>query len=152
MAQNAPARRLMGSAVGKPCWDVVGGLEDATGLPCTRGCVRPLVQGGLESAQHTPVELDGRRHSLTCIPLRRMAVCLLSADTDEDPKPWQLLTGREREVLQLLADGKTTQDMAAGLGVSQSTVRTHVENMRLKLCVPTRAALVALGFRLGFLE
>ncbi len=152
VAQNAEARKVMGPGVGQSCWNVVGGLPDATGLPCARGCVSPLVNGSLERAQSTPVEVAGRHHNLTCIPIRRIAVCLLSATSEQRPEAWELLTPREREVLQLLADGETTQEMSEGLKVSESTVRTHVENMRTKLGVPTRAALVALGFRLGFLD
>ncbi len=59
---------------------------------------------------------------------------------------------RVRELLRLLADGETSPSMARSLGVGESTVRTHVERMRDKWGVNTRAGLVALGFRLGFLE
>jgi DNA-binding CsgD family transcriptional regulator len=54
-------------------------------------------------------------------------------------------------VLRVLSDGKTTAAIATELGLSTSTVRTHVEHMRAKLGVGTRAALVARGFDLGFL-
>lgn len=152
VAQNAPARRLMGNGRGRPCWDVFTGLRDAEGLPCARGCVRWLIAGGLERTQHTSVALGGRRHHLTCVPLGSRAVCLLSAGGARKPESWQAITSREREVLRLLADGETTPSIAARLGLSESTVRTHVENMRTKLAAPTRAALVALAFRLGFLD
>jgi DNA-binding CsgD family transcriptional regulator len=64
---------------------------------------------------------------------------------------WQSLTPREREILALLADGETTSSTAALMGIRESTVRTHVERMRIKLSVNTRAAVVAEGFRLGYL-
>ena len=53
--------------------------------------------------------------------------------------------------VQLLADGETTASAARKLEISNSTVRTHVEHMRLKLGAKTRAALVSLGHRFGFL-
>ena len=152
VAQNAAARQLMGSGVRRPCWKVVGALEDAEGLPCAPGCVRELLLSGLDRPRHTPVRLKNLRHRLSCIPLPGLVVCMLRPDTCSPPEPWQRLTPREREVLRLLAEGETTTSGAQRLGLSESTVRTHVEHMRSKLGVNTRAALVALGFRLGFLD
>ena len=152
MTQNAPARRLMGPGKGSPCWDVVGGLKRAEGLPCERGCVGALLNAGVEHSQHNRLKLAGERHHLTCIPVGELVVCMLSPGSDMPPKKWQLLTAREQEVLQLLSVGETTSSAAVSLGISESTVRTHVEKMRTKLGVGTRAALVALAFRLGYLD
>jgi len=152
VAQNALARNMMGAGTGHPCWDVVAGLDEAEGLPCRPGCVAGLLSNGLERSQHARVRVNGRQHALTCIPLGDNAVCMLSSAAGKAPESWELLTGRERHVLQLLADGETTASAARKLGVSGSTVRTHVEHMRLKLGVSTRAALVSLGHRFGFLS
>jgi DNA-binding CsgD family transcriptional regulator len=151
VAQNPHAKQLMGAGTGRPCWEVVPGLDGAEGLPCQKGCVGELLRHGIEQSQQAHVRVTGRHHSLTCVPLGDTAVCLLTAAAAADPEPWELLTGRERNVLQLLADGETTASAARKLGVSGSTVRTHVENMRSKLGAKTRAALVAFGFRFGFL-
>lgn len=152
VAQNASARALMKEGLGRPCWGVVGGLPGAEGLPCSTGCVGDLIQEGIERTRHTRVRLRGQRHHLTCVPIKDHAVCVLKAGASSPPEAWQLLTSRERQVLRLLADGETSPSMARQLGVSESTVRTHVERMREKLGVNTRAGLVALGFRLGFLD
>jgi len=151
VSQNPHAQKLMGPGTGRPCWEVVPGLDQAEGLPCQKGCVAALLRHGIEQSQQAHVRVTGRHHSLTCVPMGDTAVCLLTAAPGADPEPWELLTGRERNVLQLLADGETTASAARKLGVSGSTVRTHVENMRSKLGAKTRAALVALGFRFGFL-
>jgi DNA-binding CsgD family transcriptional regulator len=151
VSQNAPARRLMGEGWGKPCWQVVGGLENAEDLPCQKGCVGRLIAEGMNRAQHTDIKLDGRRHHLTCIPLDDVAVCMLRAGGEKQPKKWEALTAREQEVLELLAAGETTSSIADRLNIGESTVRTHVEKMRSKLGVSTRAGLVALGFRLSYL-
>lgn len=58
--------------------------------------------------------------------------------------PLDDLTPREHHVLGLLMDGMSTRDMVEALGVSQSTVRTHVQNIFAKLGVHTRLSAVAL--------
>lgn len=152
LALNRAARRLLGDGVARPCWDVVGEVDGAEGLPCAQGCVREMVRAGMNEVRQTPIRLHGRRHVLTCAPVREVAVCVLSAGEREPSSPWQTLTVREVDVLRLLAEGATTSEIAARLEISPATARTHVENMRTKLGAATRASLVALGFRLGFLE
>ena len=60
------------------------------------------------------------------------------------------LTGRERQCLALLVEGLDTTGMAAKLGVSQATVRTHVQSLLTKLGVHSRleAASFAVRYRL----
>jgi DNA-binding NarL/FixJ family response regulator len=52
------------------------------------------------------------------------------------------LSERERQILRLVADGRTTAEIAAGLFLSPHTVRTHVRNCLSKLDVHTRAQAV----------
>jgi len=154
IAQNKPARRLLGPGTGRHCWEVVGGLkvDDGQALPCRRGCVLELLASGIDCSEHTEFKLGGKRHDIACLPINGVVVCMLSARSNESPKVWQSLSPREREILLLLADGETTSSAATRLGVQESTIRTHVEKMRRKLNVSTRAAVVAEGFRLGYLD
>ncbi|QDP40799.1 helix-turn-helix domain-containing protein [Radiobacillus deserti] len=48
---------------------------------------------------------------------------------DNDYKPKQLLTKREKEVFELLVQDKTTKDIAQELFISQKTVRNHISNV-----------------------
>jgi two-component system nitrate/nitrite response regulator NarL len=59
-------------------------------------------------------------------------------------RPLDSLTTRERRVLELLEAGMSTRQMVQTLGVSQSTVRTHVQNIFAKTGVHTRLQAVAL--------
>ena len=61
------------------------------------------------------------------------------------------LSGREREVLTLIAQGLGDHEIAQQLVVSRHTVHRHVANIRHKLGCTTRAAAVAEGARLGLL-
>jgi len=121
-------------------------------LPCRKGCVLKLLAVGMDCSQNTQFKVSGQRHQLSCIPVNGVVVCMLNHMGSESPKSWQTLSPREQEVLLLLADGETTASVAGRLGVGESTVRTHVERMRSKLNVNKRAAVVAEGFRLGYLD
>lgn len=61
-----------------------------------------------------------------------------------DPGPGQRLTSREWEVLELLAEGRSTAEIAERLVISSSAVRVHVASIVHKLGVPSRAAAVEL--------
>ncbi len=61
------------------------------------------------------------------------------------------LTNREREILGLLADGLGNKQIAARLGISTNTVKTHLELLFEKLGVSSRAEAVATGVRRGLL-
>ncbi len=56
------------------------------------------------------------------------------------------LTSREREVLALIGRGKTNGEIAAGLFVSEGTVKTHINHMFTKLALRDRAAAVVFAF------
>jgi non-specific serine/threonine protein kinase len=59
------------------------------------------------------------------------------------------LTPREREVLRLIADGRSDKEVAALLAISPRTVARHLENIRAKLGVDSRAAAAAHAVRDG---
>jgi DNA-binding NarL/FixJ family response regulator len=60
----------------------------------------------------------------------------------DQAQPTDVLTAREREVLRQIARGKSTQDIAAALGMSAKTVDSHRRNMREKLGLASAADLV----------
>jgi DNA-binding NarL/FixJ family response regulator len=58
-----------------------------------------------------------------------------------------MLTPREREILQLLADGMSNADVAAKLFISAETVKSHVRHILTKLEADTRTHAVAIALR-----
>lgn len=62
------------------------------------------------------------------------------------------LTEREREVLGLLATGRTNREIAADLYVTVGTIKAHTSNIYAKLQVRNRAAALARGRELGLLD
>jgi len=69
-------------------------------------------------------------------------------DTSYIPK----LTRREKEILQLVVDEKTTQEMAYSLFLSVSTIETHRMNLISKLGVKNAAGLVKIALEKGLLK
>jgi DNA-binding NarL/FixJ family response regulator len=57
------------------------------------------------------------------------------------------LTERETEILQLVADGLVTPDIAEKLEISPQTVKTHMRHILAKLQARSRANAVTIGFR-----
>jgi DNA-binding NarL/FixJ family response regulator len=62
------------------------------------------------------------------------------------------LSPREREILGLLAEGRTQGQIATELVISSKTVATHIQHILSKLGVHTRAQAVAIAFRRGLVE
>jgi len=67
----------------------------------------------------------------------------------EDAYSFTPLTGREKEVLQLLAEGKTTREIAAVIGVSDKTVETYRQHIMEKLDLHSIAELTKYAIREG---
>jgi DNA-binding CsgD family transcriptional regulator len=65
------------------------------------------------------------------------------------PRTAPRITARERDVLELVADGYSTAEIARALWITQDTVRTHVKRTLTRLGARTRAQAVAIAFREG---
>jgi DNA-binding CsgD family transcriptional regulator/tetratricopeptide (TPR) repeat protein len=63
----------------------------------------------------------------------------------------QVLSARERQVIELVATGKTNKEIASLLSISERTVDRHVSNILLKLNLPTRSAATAYAYKQGMI-
>jgi DNA-binding NarL/FixJ family response regulator len=79
----------------------------------------------------------------------RAAVDAYLANRDIEQNP---LTPRERQVLQLVAEGKTTKEVATLLGISVKTAESHRGRIMRKLDIHETASLVRYAIRQGMLQ
>jgi DNA-binding NarL/FixJ family response regulator len=86
---------------------------------------------------------------ITARQLRQSTQAAAPAGRDTATAP--LLTQREHQILELLADGLGNKQIAARLGITTNTVKTHLELLFDKLDVSSRAEAVATAARMGLL-
>ncbi len=77
---------------------------------------------------------------------------LLEAYRSKSKKPADSLTPRERQVLQLIAEGKSTKDVASVLGISVKTAESHRTRLMQKLDIHETASLVRYAVRRGMVQ
>ncbi len=118
---------------------------------------RSLMQRGLESGARGYI-LKETPHETLIRAVEKVA----GGDTFVDPAlmaefiagkgQMEILTPREREILQLLADGMSNVDVAAKLFISQETVKSHVRHILAKLEADTRTQAVAIALREAMID
>jgi DNA-binding CsgD family transcriptional regulator len=169
---NEAAEELTGiratDALGKRCWEVVGGIDERGSLICHSGC-----SGARLAAQGWPVQC--RRLSVRTAASGRKQVWLstiavrngdeplylhLMRNGDEEPagderplpggRPPRL-TGRQLEVLALVAEGLSAKAISARLGVAQPTVRNHIRAILLELGCHSQLEALAAARRWGLI-
>jgi DNA-binding NarL/FixJ family response regulator len=64
----------------------------------------------------------------------------------------EALTDRERDVLTLLANGKSNRDIGSEIHIEESTVKSHLKNIFMKLHVLSRTEAVSVAMRRGLLH
>jgi two-component system nitrate/nitrite response regulator NarP len=114
---------------------VYSGLED----PSVPRRVMALGGAGFCSKRVAPEEL---RDVVAAVAAGRMVFPYEAAQGQDDPLAE--LTEREGEILEALASGRNTAQLAHALGISPNTLKFHLKNIYLKLGVANRAQAVAL--------
>jgi DNA-binding CsgD family transcriptional regulator len=89
-------------------------------------------------------DFSGRDRDLLTVLRPHLHQAYLDAERRRHPAP--KLTARQRELLHLVAAGHTNTQIARRLGISEGTVRTHLENIYRLLQVSSRTAAVTRAF------
>jgi len=96
--------------------------------------------------------LQHRRTFFTSRVAQMMLDGYLRPHDDGNPSDQCVLTPREREVIQLVAEGKTTKEVATALSLSVKTAETHRTNLMRKLGLHSVAALTLYAVRNGIVQ
>lgn len=88
-------------------------------------------------------------HATVCPTCRQLTQAARAA---VEPGPGRVLTGRQVQVLQLLADGLAPKQIANRLWISNETVRSHLRDIYAVLDVPGQAGAVAWAMRAGVIR
>jgi two-component system response regulator NreC len=81
-----------------------------------------------------------------------VSAALMDAVRSKSERPADPLTPRERQVLQLIAEGKSTKDVASLLGISVKTAESHRTRLMQKLDIHETASLVLYAVRRGIVR
>jgi PAS domain S-box-containing protein len=150
-------------AIGRPCWEAVVG-HDSLGNPiCSPACglaacllgdelppsPREMLMGrGARAAMFTTSTLDDPERGRLLIHVFQPSV---TAPHPSGSIPKETLTERHRQILGLLEQGYSTQQIADELYLSVSTVRNHIKESMRRLGVRSRVGAVAAARKTGLL-
>lgn len=151
--QNRAGRELFGDRVGQ-LWSSVVAPEDA-------GLVERLereLAGAPMDYELNVLTADGqrRRAEISTVPIEGGDEChaifgVAALKAPRPRRPVVQLTPRQSEVLQLLAEGASTDEIAASLHLSSTTVRNHVQHLLAALGAHSRLEAVVIAHREGLL-
>ena len=135
---------------------IAGEAPESAVLVFTAYSERSLLSRGLESGARGYILKEAPHETLV-----RAIEKVAAGETYVDPALMpafftkdrdDMLTGREREILQLLADGMSNADVAEKLYISQETVKSHVRHILAKLEADTRTHAVAIALREAIID
>jgi PAS domain S-box-containing protein len=138
--------------IGRPVWEYVAGGPQQTDRQWEQSIARGELSGqaGLVCADGTTVTVQYAGHTEVVTGQRLVLFVALSTSRwgrhsrrDPDTGARNALSGREREIVRLVAAGQTGPEIAEHLHISHATVRTHVRNAMAKVGARSRAHLVA---------
>jgi len=115
----------------------------AAGYVCKSGPAQELIQA---------IDAVRSGRSFVSPAVAEHLVSALTGRGEAEPQAPHGLTGREREVLQMVAEGLSSKEIATELGVSTRTVESHRANVMGKLGIHKVSGLVRFAIREGLLN
>jgi len=98
------------------------------------------------------IEAVARGQSLLPPEIAAKLVRVIHRGGSTRPEPTESLTDRETEILRLIASGAANKEIAAALGISENTVKTHISNLFQKLGARDRTEAVTKALTRGWLR
>jgi DNA-binding NarL/FixJ family response regulator len=122
-------------------------------IEALRGGAMAYILKGSESAEilHAAHEVMAGRRYLSA-PLSEWAIRALTEKNADESDPLSALTSREREVMQLAAEGVGSSEIAEKLFISPRTAESHRTNLMRKLGLQTQTDLVRFAIRKGLIQ
>ena len=128
------------------------GLDDYLHQALSAGADGFLLKDAPAETIQQAVRAAHRGEAVLSPRMTRRLIDRYTAGQMPDPNPpagYAELTGREREVLRLIAQGRSNAEIAGELYISQATVKTHVTRVLMKLGLRNRAQTIVLAHRHG---
>jgi len=117
----------------------------AVGYIVKSGAAQDLIQA-VRTATRSHVYLS---EAVSAIATETAETGRYSSRLEQAPRP---LSTREREVLQLIAEGRTSREVATLLGISATTVKSHRNHIMEKLDIHDKAGLTRYAIRIGLIR
>ena len=130
-------------------------LRAALDIAAPSGACRSVLDAGPDIAPLLERFRASSRCTKTLEPCVERLQAACGGDAARRPdracSPATSLSPRERDILVLIADGRSNKEVARSLGVTPETVKSHLKNIFEKLSVERRAQAVACARSLGLL-
>ncbi len=111
-----------------------------------------LVKGASVSELPLAIEAVARGETYLSPRISATVVQQMLREGGSEPDPLESLTARQREILQLVAEGRSSKEIAAALGLSVKTVETHRSRIMDRVGIRDVAGLVRLAIRAGLVS
>ncbi|MEA5511310.1 response regulator transcription factor [Crocosphaera sp. UHCC 0190] len=121
--------------------EVVAALSSGADAYCIKGASLERLLAAIEAAQDGATYLDPQ--------IARLVLDNLKPPTPEVNQNISLLSERELEVLKLIVEGKSNNEIAEHLYLSTNTIKTHVRGIMNKLAVDDRVQAAVIALRSG---
>ena len=131
------------------------GMPNLNGLDAARQILARGFVLKSDAARDLVTAVDALQHRRTFFTTRVTQMVLngyLHQEKESQPSAKTVLTPREREVIQLLAEGKTSKEVAVALKLSVKTAETHRTNLMRKLDLHSVADLTLYAIRNGIVQ
>jgi DNA-binding CsgD family transcriptional regulator len=136
------------SAIGRRYEAAHSGWRWAQAIAASHG-PRDALERVLTEARARAADIGSTHLVEVCEALARRSRLVLPGMRDDDGSAFPDLTPREREVLALVADGRTNRQIAQELFITDKTASVHVSNILSKLGASNRGEAAALAHRAG---